>query len=83
MISASSAAGAPAAKRAASVATRTSPTRFLAHSPMRVPGQLAIEVDVHTPVARRLVAATPPRAAAEPQAGCSIEDLRVLVLDQL
>ena len=47
------------------------------------PSQKAVTVEVHTPVARQLMACTPPRAAQEPQAGCSIEELRVFILEQL
>jgi hypothetical protein len=40
-------------------------------------------MEMGTPVARQLMASTPPLAAAEPQAGCSVEGLRVFVLEQL
>ena len=71
---ASAAAVSPAAKRRVLTKTGVSPAGVT--KPM-------LAMKVGTPVARQLLATTPPRAAAEPQAGCSIEDFRVFVLEQL
>ena len=71
---ASAAAVSPAAKRRVLTKTGISPAGVT--KPM-----LAMEMG--TPVARKLMATTPPLAAMEPQAGCSLEDLRVFVLEQL
>ena len=73
-------AASPKAKRQATAA-RVSPTRFLPHT--QSPQRQALTVDVSSPVARQLMVHTPPLAVHEPQAGCSVEELRIFVLKQL